>query len=292
MNKKNSPVKVILLAWLIFCCFCAQKFDLKNLQPSDWMEVGQDVLEAIKPMSEAEEISLGRTVSARLAGTFGVWKDANWTEYINVIGWSLVPYSQRPDIKYHFAILDTDEVNAYSAPGGYIFISRGLLKQLETEAELACILAHEIGHIAQKDVINEIQKSNLWKAGTKVAIAAGEDLSYEQEQFLTKLTDVAWQRLVVKGFSKEDEFNADLAGVRNAYRLGYDPYGLYNFLERLKPIENKPGEKLKILFSTHPKPSLRIAQLEKYFKKENWEKAAKPGFKDQFQQFKTNNPIP
>ena len=82
-------------------------------------------------------------------------------KYINIIGRALAPYGKRPDIKYMFGILDTDDINAYSCPGGYVFVTRGLLKILDNEAQLAAILGHEIGHIGDKDIEKEVRKS-LW----------------------------------------------------------------------------------------------------------------------------------
>ena len=288
---RSKKIKI----WILVCicglfCFCPKKFDLENVQPEDWLEVGAEVLKAVRPFSPAEETQLGRMVSARLAGTFGVWKDPAWTEYINLIGRSLAVYTKRTDIKYRFAILDIDEVNAYSAPGGYIFVSRGLLRELKSEAELACILGHELGHIVHKHVIKEVRKSHLWQAGAKLAIA-GTELTAEEEEFLEGLTDVAWDTLVVKGFSKQDEYQADREGVWLASQLGYDPSGLVTFLKRLQKVENKPGEKLKIFFSTHPRPSLRIKQLEKFMKKKGLKPRPKKVFKEEFKEFKAQHPI-
>ena len=293
MKAHNFAKAVLALIVGVVCfsaCLSAQKFDLKNLDAKDWVEVGKNMGEALKPMSQDEEIQLGRSLAARLAGTFGVWKNEAWTEEINLVGRTLVPYSERPDIKYRFAILDTKDVNAYSAPGGYVFITRGLLKELNSESELAGVLGHEIAHIANKDVLREIQKSNLYKASAKVAIA-GSNLSSEQEEYLGKLTDASWDTLVVKGLSKEDEFKADQDGVKNAHKLGYNEYGIYNFIKRLEPMEKQPGANVKMFFSTHPKPSDRTAQLDKYYEKKNWQDT-KPDYKEQYQACKAAHPIP
>lgn len=268
----------------------AQKLDLKNVKPEELINVGKDLVKATKPMSDEEEIILGRRVAARLAGTFGVWKEEAWTERINVIGRSLAVYSGRPDVKYRFAILDTDDVNAYAAPGGYIFVTRGLLKELKSEAELAGVLAHEIGHIAQRHIVKEIQKSNLWQAGAKVAIAAG-DLSSDQEKLLKGLSDEAWKSLVVKGLSKDDEYEADRTGAQIAQKLGYDPYGLYYFIKRLTPRENSAGDNLKTLLSTHPKPSARVSELEKFYQTQGWQEHSLPDFPERYEKFITKNPL-
>jgi len=288
--KRKNYLKVGLGIIALAACLSAQKFDLKNLNAQDWLEAGKNIVEAVRPMKEDEEIQLGRQLAARLAGTFGVLKDEAWSQEINLVGRVLVPYSERPNLKYRFAILDTDAVNAYSAPGGYIFVSKGLLKQLSSEAELAGVLGHEIAHIANKDILREIQKSNLWKASAKVAIS-GSNLSADQEEFLGKLTDASWDTLVVKGLGKEDEFKADQDGAKNAQKLGYDPYGIYDFIKRLEPMEKQPGENVKIFFSTHPKPSARTAELKKYYDKKGWEPGSLAQDQDQYASLKSKHPL-
>jgi predicted Zn-dependent protease len=290
MSKNKKVLKALLFLVLAPGFIFAQKFDLKNIDTGEMLNAGKDLIKAVKPMSEDEEIALGREVAARLAGTFGVWKDRAWTERINIIGRTLALYSERPDIKYRFAILDTEEVNAYSAPGGYIFVTRGLLKQVKSEAELAGVLAHEIGHIAKKHIVKEIQKSNLWQTGTRIAIASGE-LSSEQQKLLDSLTDQAWDTLVVKGLSKEDEYEADRVGAINAEKLGYDPYGLYNFIKNLEALESKPGDNLKHLLSTHPSPGARLAELEKLYQKQGFKQGALPDFPQRYAKFLSRNPL-
>jgi len=122
------------------------------------LKAGGQLVKAAKPMNFKQEHLLGRQVAARIAGNFGVWNDKSWTLYVNLVGRALAPYSERPDIKYRFAILDTDDVNAYAAPAGYIFITRGLLKKLDSEAQLAGVLGHEIAHVARKHIVKEVQK--------------------------------------------------------------------------------------------------------------------------------------
>ncbi len=255
------------------------------------LKAGKHLAKAASPMKYKEEHKLGRMIAARLAGNFGVWKDRAWTDYINLVGRSLVPYSTRPDIKYRFAILDTDNVNAYSAPAGYIFISRGLLNRLESEAELAGVLGHEIAHVSRKHVIKEIQKSHLYSATAIVALEAAQ-VDSSQQDMIEQLVDASWDNLVTKGLSKEDEYEADAFGCKNAARLGYNPYGLYQFIEKLKEAEKKPGEKLKIFLSTHPKPSLRLKKLDKYFQKQGLSKESGKDLAKRFQNFKTRHPLP
>jgi predicted Zn-dependent protease len=277
---------------LVFLFDCANsQINIEDIDLDKALKAGKHLAKAVQPMKYKEEHKLGRMIAARLAGNFGVWKDPYWTSYINLVGRSLVPYSTRPDIKYRFAILDTDEVNAFSAPAGYIFISRGLLNQLESEAELAGILGHEIAHVSRKHVIKEIQKSHLYSATAIIALEAAQ-VDDSQQEMIEGLVDAAWDKLVTKGLSKEDEYEADAFGCKNSARLGYNPYGLYQFIEKLKEVENKPGEKLKILLSTHPKPSLRLKNLDKYFQKQGLSEGSGEDLSERYQDFRARHPLP
>jgi beta-barrel assembly-enhancing protease len=292
MKTKNILKTGLVSAALVACLSAAlPTFDLRNINPSEMVDIGKKVVKAVQPMKENEEIQLGRELAARLAGTFGVWKDQAWTEEVNVLGRVLVPYSDRPNLKYRFAIMNTDDVNAYSAPGGYIFISKGLLKQLDSEAELAGVLAHEIAHVANKDIVREVQNSNVWKAGASVAVASSNMGGMEQ-QLLQDLTNASWDYLVVKGLSKGDELKADEDGAEYAQKLGYDPYGIYNFVAKLEPSENNPDKKLKTFMGTHPKPSTRMNELKKYYEQHGWSKGSLPDDSEQFKSFKQKHPIP
>ncbi len=291
IRSKHFIVLTAVAALMLLFGRADSQINIGDIDINKAVEAGKHIAKAVKPMKFEEEHKLGRTLAARLAGNFGVWKDNAWTTYINIIGRSLVPYSSRPDIKYRFAILDTDDVNAYSAPAGYIFISRGLLKQLDSEAELAGVLAHEIAHVARKHVAKEIQKSHLYSAGAIVAMEAAQ-VDDNQQELLESLVDASWDHLVTKGLSKEDEYEADQFGAKNSARMGYAPYGLYGFVEKLQESEKKPGEKLKIFMSTHPKPSLRCKQMDKYFKNQRWSKDEGRELDERFQKFKERHPLP
>ena len=198
----------------------------------------------MRPMSQDEEIQLGRSLAARLAGTFGVWKDPAWTEEINLIGRTLVPYRTA---RHQIPVRHPGHQGCQR-----LFRARrvrihhpGLLAQLNNESELAGVLGHEIAHVANKDVLREIQKSNLWKASAKVAIA-GSNLSPESEQVLGKLTDASWDTLVVKGLSKEDEYKADQDGVKNAHNSDTTNTDFTISSNGWSLWKNSPGPMLKL----------------------------------------------
>ena len=135
-------------------------------------------------------------MAAQLAKAYGgVWQNDAWTKYVNLVGRSLVPKCDRPDIKYRFAILNSKEVNAFSCPGGYIFITKGLLKRCKNEAELACVSAHEIVHTAKRHVENGLKNQKvagaMLEGGLGIAQAQGAKLSAQQLDTIKKLAGQA-----------------------------------------------------------------------------------------------------
>jgi beta-barrel assembly-enhancing protease len=263
----------------------------QNLDFGKALKAGGNLVKASKPMNFEEEHALGRQVAARLAGNFGVWNDPDWTLYINLVGRALVPYSERSDIKYRFAILKVDDINAYSAPAGYIFITRGMLKQLDSEAQLAGVLGHEIAHVAKKHIVKEVQKSNIYSAGA-IAAATAANVDEKSQEALNKLTDLSWNLLINKGFSKQDEYDADQSGAKNAFRMGYNPLGLREFLVTLETREKENSSNMKTMLSTHPAPAKRLDKLDEFITEKGWKPENRQDNKERFQDFKKRHPIP
>ena len=173
--------------------------------------------------------------------------------------------SDRPETfgGYHFLLLDSDEINAFAAPGGLILVTRGLVRCCESEDELAAVLAHEIGHVQSKHGLRAIKKSRLTSALTILAVEAarnlgGEDLKQLTEDFEGSIMDVT-ETLVNSGYARELEKEADEAAVAILDRVGYDPRALVAMLEKM-------GERVKPggpgFGKTHPSPSDRIEALD------------------------------
>ena len=255
----------------------------------DAVSKGQNLADMTKPMDFEEEHRLGRQVAARLAGNFGIWNNPDWTLYLNLVGRGLVPYSEGADIKYRFAILKVDEINAYSAPAGYIFITRGMLKNLNSEAELAGVLAHEIAHVARKHVVKELQKSNLYKTEASKAIHAAT-VDADSQELIEKVNDQIFDLLINKGFSKQDEYDADQTGARNAWKMGYNPLGLRDFLTTLESQEQNSA--MQRLMKTHPAPEKRLKELDKFMAQNGLNPENRQDNKERFQAFKAKHLIP
>jgi predicted Zn-dependent protease len=211
---------------------------------------------AVMPISEAEEIRIGRAMAANVAGRYGIVRDWGLSRYVSMVGETVARKSDRPGLTYHFAVLDTDIINAFSCPGGYVFVTRGTLAAIKSEAELAAVLGHEICHVAKKHIVKEIEKQKFFTAGSEVA---GNLLDTDPALFNT-VTSFG-TNLLFKGLSRSDEYQADSLALEYVAAAGYNPNGLLTFLERLKTegVASNP-EGVKLLFATHPQIDDRITR--------------------------------
>jgi predicted Zn-dependent protease len=201
-----------------------------------------------------EEVSMGQALAARSFVSFGrPYQDNALQNYVTTVGRLVALQSERPTLPYSFAVVDSDTPNALALPGGYIFVSTGLLKMLKSESELACILAHEVCHVAHKDGVDVVARdrkmSSLVDFGTALDKQVGK-----YRQFI----DLAYTKLTTEGYDQRYETIADEAGTRYAYRAGYYPGGLLPFLE----AERASSQSLAFeVFKTHPDPGARIKDI-------------------------------
>jgi predicted Zn-dependent protease len=219
-------------------------------------------------ISPEQEYYIGRSVAATLLGRYKPYDDANLNHYVNVLGQTLSRYSSKPETfgGYHFLVFDADEVNAFAAPGGLILVSKGLLKCCSNEDELAAVLAHEIGHVQNEDGLRAISKSRLTSALTILASEGAKNLGGEQlaqvtEAFEGSVNDIT-QTLVVNGYSRRQERQADEAAVSILKAVGYDPDGLIGMLNQMSMrLGHSRGG---IGFAkTHPDPLDRVADVQR-----------------------------
>lgn len=219
-----------------------------------------------RDLSEEEEYYIGRSVAALILARYKVWDNPSATNYINLLTQAVALYSDRPEIYegYHVLLLDSEEVNALAAPGGFIFITRGLLKTCPDEDALAGVLAHEIGHVSARHGLQAIKKSRLVEAFKLLAVEAAERLAAEKVGQLTELFEGALDdivaQLIERGYDRQAEMEADSLALKTVNRAGYSPAGLILFLEKLSEKEARERA-LKGWFSTHPKPQDRLEKL-------------------------------
>lgn len=218
-------------------------------------------------ITEEEEYFIGRTVAALILSRYPVYDNKAVTSYVNHVGNAVVVYSERPEIYagYHFLVLDSGEVNALSAPGGFIFITKALLERCKDEEMLSCILSHEVVHVSAKHGLQSIKKSRLVDAFKIIGQEAADRYAPER---LAQLTDIfedvlgdIVENLIERGYDRKYEYEADKLGVQTAVRTGYTPQGLTGFLQTMVDDAYKAG--LKGWFQTHPSAADRMERVKK-----------------------------
>jgi predicted Zn-dependent protease len=205
-------------------------------------------------MSESEELQLGTQVSEKIRQRYGVVQSAPVHKYVTLVGSALAQASSKPTLPWKFIVLDTDAVNAFAAPGGFVHITRGALANLKSESELACVLAHEIMHVTERHTVRAIQKGKLVQMGANETAAGNSAL-------MNKLVDKAYE-VIESGFGRGEELEADEKGVVLANAVGYAPQGLAGFLSMLVE-RNKSGADRNGLFASHPETKERIDKVTK-----------------------------
>jgi predicted Zn-dependent protease len=181
--------------------------------------------------------------------------DPELQHYVNEVGVWIARQSERPDLPWHFGVNDSDYINAFATPGGYVIITKGMMKQLRNEAELAGVLGHEVAHVNRKHHLKALRKSAF-------AGLLGEGLAAASNRHADLVKQLAGptRELYARGLDKSDEFEADRMGVVLAARAGYDPYGLPAVLTTLASADPKDNY-LTLLFKTHPLPQARLDTL-------------------------------
>ncbi|HWO90151.1 MAG TPA: M48 family metalloprotease [Gemmatimonadales bacterium] len=216
------------------------------------LEGAGNVARTLLPISTSKEVEIGRGIAATIAGRYPVSTDTALTIYVNLVGLAVAGEAPRPDIDYRFAVLETPDVNAFAAPGGYIFITRGALDLIESEAELAAVLAHEVGHVNRRHVIEQIRRSDAMRAVRSETGLEGSQL----DRVIGGGANVLFM-----GLSRTDEAEADSIGVELAYAAGYDPGGLAAFVSRLE--SHGAENRLLELRASHPAPQLRLETIQR-----------------------------
>lgn len=242
-QRNNFHLKLILLLLLVIFISCA-------VNPVTGKR-------ELMLMSESEEIQLGKSSDAQIVSQYGVYPDKNLNEYVTAIGLRMAKLSHRPNLPFEFKIMDTPVINAFAIPGGYVYITRGILAYLNDEAELAGVMGHEIGHVTARHSAKQYSKAQL----AQIGLGLGSVLS-ESFQKYAGIAQFGVGMLFLK-FSRENESQADELGVEYSTKAGYDAREMANFfrtLDRMSPSENQSG--LQEWFSTHPNPGGRSVKVK------------------------------
>ncbi len=226
----------------------AQSIDLNRI-----FSIGRDAVTAVAGVSEEEELTMGREIAGRMLGAAPLVNDAALQSYVNRVGRWIAVQSERPELPWRFAVIDTASINAFAAPGGYVLLTRGLYDILDNEAQLAGVLAHEIGHVVRRHHVTVMQKSAALSAGAQIA-------QRDNRSALVNNMIGTGAEVFARGLDKSAEYEADAIGVVLAARAGYNPFGLIDVLHKLAARGAADGS-LALLFKTHPPPGDRLGQL-------------------------------
>ena len=220
----------------------------------------QKIGEGLRSINEQEEIKIGGDLAGMLLGAAPLLDDPAKQRYLNTLGGWLALHSERPRLPWKFGIIDSNDFNAFSTPGGYVLITRGLFDRMRNESELAGVLAHEIAHVVRKHHLAALQKSlrdqSLSEMRSYFSVTTGNGLA---DKFAGAMLS-AGKDLYIRGLDREDEYEADRMGVVIAARSGFSPYGLVGVLQTLSATTDEKGYGLHN--RTHPLPLDRLVWLD------------------------------
>jgi len=264
---------ILLLPWLVGCATATQVATTVGVGTGVISENEKQMIDrtavktekAVRPITETEEYYIGRGVAARLLSQYDLYDHPETIRYVNHIGRTLVLHSSRPYTYggYHFPVLDTEEINAFACPGGIVFVTRGMLNLTESEDELAAVLAHEIGHVTGKHGLKAISKARWTEAATTLGTEAARAYTDAQLDSLVDLfegtIDDVFQTLVVRGYGRAQEHEADRLAVACLQGSGYNSTEFVSLLQRLDATQKQESDGI---FATHPNIGNRIAEVE------------------------------
>jgi predicted Zn-dependent protease len=223
-----------------------------------------NIISSATDMDYKSEFAIGESLALEGFKRYGLpVKSKNLQQYVNLIGNSVARNSLRPSISYYFVTVDSPLYNAFSCPGGIIFVSSALLKAMKDEAELACVLAHEVAHVGHKHALQSIKRAKFFEGVGKISTV---NMKGEDGKKFRNMIGGLQETLFDKGLDQGMEFEADESGMEIAYRTGYNPDGLVRVLKMLKKKE-ETAKKKGSWFSTHPPLSERISKCKKSLEK-------------------------
>jgi predicted Zn-dependent protease len=207
---------------------------------------------------EKWEISMGEKTHESLKKKPGFLRDKRYLDRLGTVARRLIKHVERKNLTWRFAVLDTKEVNAFAAPGGFIYVTKGLMDKIENEHELAGVVAHEMGHVDKKHSVRQAEK-----AGLMTLIVAGMGLHKKTKKYAPYAAVAAY--FTNLKFSRNDEFEADACAVKYSHAAGYDPNGLLSFFDKIN--NDSKASKVTKYFSTHPPTKDRIKAVQKQIAK-------------------------
>src|SRR5437867_6141745 len=211
-------------------------------------------------VSESQEIQIGQQSHEEVIRQFGVYDEKpELNRLVDTIGHRIASTSDRPHLPWHFTIIDTPMVNAMALPGGYIYITRGMLERINAEDELAGVLGHEITHVTARHAAAQMSRAQLAQFGMVLgAVIAGPEATQTYGQLAEIGLSLLFQR-----YSRGQESQADLVGTEYVTRANYNPVGVERMLIGLKRMDKHPASGIERYFQSHPDPAKRVRDVEK-----------------------------
>ncbi len=247
-----------LITLTLFCWGCVAVIPVvETYQTYNVGKSGKSAIQSLQPIGFEEEKAIGGSLAIQVFNKFGgMYDNVDLQRYISTVGQAVADVSDRSDINYYFAVVNDDRPNAFATPGGYVFVSVGLLRILENEAQLAGVLGHEIAHISQKHALKALERNKRVAGFGSLSIS----LLGADPAVFDKVLEQAAEILFTHGLDKDLEYEADKFGTEFATRVGYRSTGLKDFLGTLQKSLPNSGS---ALLSTHPSASDRLAQLSR-----------------------------
>ena len=206
-------------------------------------------------VSEGQEIQMGAQYDSQVVQSIGVYPDPALQAYVADLGRKLAATSERPNLAWTFRVVDDPSVNAFAIPGGHVYITRGILAHMTSEAELATVMGHEIGHVTARHTAQQMTQQQLAGLGLAIGTIASSRIAQYAGQ-----ASQALQVLFLK-FSRDDESQADQLGIRYSSRANYDAREMIRVMQMLDKIDTEGGGKLPEWLATHPAPANRIEHI-------------------------------
>lgn len=225
------------------------------------LDVAEKSLGKSEEEMAAEEVALGPEIAGRVLGAAPLWDDAEAQRRVNVIGRWVASHTSRPDLPWTFGVVDSPEINAFAAPGGYILVTRGMYELLADDGEVAAVLGHEIGHVVQRDHYTVIHKQEVAQAGTDLVASQVQVGGGLAGQFAKDYATRFGAKVLLTSLDREAEFRADQAAEVYLARSGFDPLSLYAVLQKMTAFGTKSAA-LAQLYRTHPPLDERLDRLD------------------------------
>lgn len=212
-------------------------------------------------LSDEDEIEIGREAAAEFEKDNPISSDPGLVSRVEKIGFALLPYTPRQNLPYTFKVVDTDDVNAFALPGGFIYVTRGMLQYVENDHELAGVIGHELAHVALRHSAKLIEGLAAANAALDVLTSSSEELESIYQDNSTQLAIDAVATIVINGWGRENELDADENGTIYMAKAGYKPHRIIDLFSRMQREEGDPSDPMSSMFATHPPFKDRIDRI-------------------------------